>query len=133
MLAGHICDHQLDTFVTIYLWECVIIHDVMELKETIAKRLKEIRIKNNLSQADVAKELNITQAAVARYETGEHMPSVDALKWYSDRFNVSLDYLFGKSDNPKGSANYDFATPGTDANKLLKEVVKIVVDEYKKK
>ena len=105
----------------------------MELKETIAKRLKEIRVKNNLSQADVAKELNMTQAAIARYETGTNTPSVEVLKWYSDRFNVSLDYLFGRSDDPRGSANNDFATPGTDANKLLKEVVKIVVDEAKRK
>ena len=105
----------------------------MELKETIASRLKEVRVKNYLSQADVAKELNMTQAAIARYETGTNMPSPDVLNWYAERFNVSLDYLFGRSDNPKGSANYDFATPGTDANKLLKEVVKIVVEEAKKK
>ena len=105
----------------------------MELKETIAKRLKEIRVKNNLSQADVGKELNMTQAAIAQYEMGKNMPSPEILNWYAERFNVSLDYVFGRSDNPKGSANYDFATPGTDANKLLKEVVKVVVDEYKKK
>ena len=104
----------------------------MDIKETIANRLKEIRIKNYLSQADVAKELNMTQAAIARYETGTNTPSVEVLTWYANRFNVSLDYLFGRSDNPKGSANYDFATPGTDANKLLKEVVKTVIDETRK-
>lgn len=105
----------------------------MELKETIASRLKEIRSKARLSQADVAKELNMTQATIAQYEMGKNMPSPDVLNWYAKRFDISLDYIFGRSDNPKGSANYDFAKPGTDANKLLREVVKIVVEETKKK
>ena len=105
----------------------------MELKEIISKRLKETRIKNNLSQADVAGELNITQAAIAQYEAGKSMPSPEILFWYAKRFNTSLDYLFGLTDDPRGSANYDFAKPGTDANKLLREVVKTVVDEVKNK
>ena len=47
----------------------------MELKETIAKRLKEIRIQNELSQIDIARELNMTQAAIAQYEMAKNMPS----------------------------------------------------------
>ena len=105
----------------------------MELKEAFSKRLKEVRVKNNLSQADVAKELNVSQAAIAQYEAGKSIPSPEVLYWYAKRFNVSLDYLFGICDDPRGSANYDFAKPGTDANKLLREVVKTTVDVIKNK
>lgn len=105
----------------------------MELKETIAKRLKEIRIQDELSQLDIAKELNMTQAAIAQYEMAKNMPSPDILYWYAERFDVSLDYIFGRSDKPNSSATYDFAKPGTEANQLLKEVVKVMLEETKTK
>jgi len=44
-----------------------------------------------------------------------------------------LDYIFGRSDKPSGSATYDFAKPGTEANQLLKEVVKVMLEETKTK
>lgn len=105
----------------------------MELKETIAKRLKEIRIQNELSQIDIARELNMTQAAIAQYEMAKNMPSPDILYWYAEHFDVSLDYIFGRSDKSSGSATYDFAKPGTEANQLLKEVVKVMLEETKTK
>lgn len=90
-------------------------------------------MQNELLQIDIARELNVTQAAIAQYEMAKNMPSPDILYWCAERFDVSLDYIFGRSDKPNGSATYDFAKSGTDANRLLREVVKAIVDEVKKK
>ena len=104
----------------------------MELKETIAKRLKEIRVQNDLSQLDIAKELNMTQAAIAQYEMAKNMPSPDILFWYAERFDISLDFIFGRSDKQNGSASYDFAKPGSETNQLLREVIKAIMSETNK-
>ena len=64
-------------------------------------RLKELRKKKGLSQLRLATELNTTQNTVSRYETGEREPGIDELIKIADYFNVSVDYLIGRTENPK--------------------------------
>ena len=64
-------------------------------------RLKELRKKKDLSQLRLAKEMNTTQNTVSRYETGEREPGIDELVKMADYFNVSVDYLIGRTENPK--------------------------------
>ncbi len=72
-------------------------------KSAIASRLKELRESLKLSQAKVA-SLNgtTTQASINRYENQQSDPSLDILLWYADFFDVSLDYIFGRTDKPQG-------------------------------
>lgn len=70
--------------------------------EIMSKRLKTLRENMNLSQARLAKEIGVTQATVNRYETGKATPTVETLLWYADRFDVSLDYIFGRTSEPQG-------------------------------
>ncbi len=72
-------------------------------KSVIASRLKELRESLKLSQAKVA-SLNgtTTQASINRYENQQSDPSLDILIWYADFFDVSLDYIFGRTDKPQG-------------------------------
>ena len=56
-------------------------------------RLRYLREYQELSQAEVAKRLKITQATYSRYEAGIHQPSIEVLKRMSKLFNVSIDYL----------------------------------------
>ena len=63
-------------------------------------RLKELRIKKGLSQVKLAMELNIAQNTLSRYETGEREAGYDMLIKIADYFNVSIDYLLGRSDEP---------------------------------
>ncbi len=62
------------------------------------ERLKELRIENNLTQQQLAKELNVSGNTIHSWETDKQEPSMTALLKISNIFNVSLDYLCGKSD-----------------------------------
>ena len=64
-------------------------------------RLKELRKKKGISQLRLATDLNTTQNTISRYETGEREPGIDELIEIADYFNVSVDYLIGRTENPK--------------------------------
>ena len=64
-------------------------------------RIKELRQKHHIPQVRLAVELGVSQNTISRYETGEHEPSYDALIAIADYFNVSVDYLLGRTDNPE--------------------------------
>ena len=64
-------------------------------------RLKELRKKKGISQLRLATELNTTQNTISRYETGEREPGIDELIKIADYFNVSVDFLIGRTENPK--------------------------------
>ena len=72
------------------------------MDKQIGQRLREMRLKAKLSQAKVAAVVGSRQSAVARFESGEaHVPSAVMVR-YADYFDVSLDYIFGRTDNPQG-------------------------------
>ncbi len=64
-------------------------------------RLKELRKKKGISQLRLATELNTTQNSISRYETGEREPGIAELIKIADYFNVSVDFLIGRTDNPR--------------------------------
>ena len=67
-----------------------------------SKRLKELRLSNNLKQSDMAKILDINERNYQRYEgNNPSLPKIDNLIFLADYFNVSTDYLLGRTDNPK--------------------------------
>lgn len=63
--------------------------------------LKTLRKKNNLTQAKVAAKLGITQAAYAMYENGDRNPPIDMVDKLADIFDVSVDYLLGRTETPE--------------------------------
>ena len=63
-------------------------------------RLKELRRARNMTQLRLAMELNTNQNTISRYESGEREPSIADLIRLADYFNVSVDYLIGRTDDP---------------------------------
>ena len=61
-------------------------------------RLKELRVANELTQAQIAKELNITRANYSRYECGLRTPPLEILWELADFYNTTVDYLIGRAD-----------------------------------
>ena len=61
-------------------------------------RLRELRKERGLSQDRLANEMSINIKTLRRYEVGEHNPRVVILIELADYFNVSIDYLVGRSD-----------------------------------
>ena len=64
-------------------------------------RLKELREKRHMSQVFLGMELNMSQNTISQYETGAREASYDALIAIADYFDVSIDYLLSRTDNPK--------------------------------
>lgn len=60
-----------------------------------ARNLKDLRERNNLSQADVAKVLHCSQVAYGMYELGKRKLPVERLIILAKYYHVSLDYLVG--------------------------------------
>ena len=64
-------------------------------------KIKYLRQQKNISQLKLAMDLNTSQNSISRYETGEREADYETLLKIADYFGVSLDYLFGRTDNPK--------------------------------
>lgn len=64
-------------------------------------RLKEIRKENKLTQTKLATILNTTQSVIADYEKGRYLIATPFLYTICKKYNISADYLLGKTDNPK--------------------------------
>jgi len=62
------------------------------------KRLAELRKEKGLTQTGFAMKFNITQYMVSAYESGKNQPSAEMLSRFADFFNVSVDYLIGRTD-----------------------------------
>ena len=63
-------------------------------------RLKEVRKSKGISQLKLSMDLNMAQNTISRYETGEREPGIKELISIADYFNVSVDFLLGRTDNP---------------------------------
>lgn len=64
-------------------------------------RLKELRKQKSISQLKLAMDLTMNQNSISRYETGEREADYATLIKFADYFNVSIDYLLERTDNPK--------------------------------
>ncbi len=62
------------------------------------ERLKEIRTEKQLKQTDIAKMLNVSGNTVYAWENDKQEPSMSTLLKLSEILEVSLDFLFGKSE-----------------------------------
>lgn len=65
------------------------------------ERIKELRKNNKLTQKQFAKILEITEVSEQRYEYGTVIPPIETIIFIADYFNVSIDYLVGRTDNPE--------------------------------
>lgn len=66
--------------------------------KVLGNKLLALRKKKGLTQADLAKELNVTYQAVSRWENGDNIPDVDTLISISNFYNISLDKLLKHED-----------------------------------
>ena len=64
----------------------------------LGERLKELRVEKGISQKNLAEIFNIARSTLSQYESNQRTPSDEIKVKLSEYFNVSLDYLLGKSD-----------------------------------
>jgi len=113
----------------------------------ILNRLRELRIEKGLLQSDIAKVINKSDRAIGLYERGERDMGTETLTTLSNFFNVSIDYLLGKSDirNPEkeidfdpsklyiGLSTDDYENISTTQLKQIEELAKVVLKDNLKK
>lgn len=87
---------------------------------TNGERLKYLREKNGLTQKDIATRLGVESAAISKYELDMREPNIEALKKLATIFNVSIDYLLGRTP--------DVFVDETDRNTLD---ISIIQEKYK--
>ncbi len=63
------------------------------------ENLRELRIAKGVPQKDVAAYIGLTQKAYCFYELGTREPSIETLNKLCDYFDVSADYLIGRTDS----------------------------------
>ena len=69
---------------------------------SFSERLVLLRKSRGLTQKQLAFNLQLSELAIQHYESRRRKPAFDALIALADYFNVSLDYLVGRSDDPVG-------------------------------
>lgn len=68
---------------------------------TFASRVRELRQLKNLTQKQMAAEIGVSEILWRKYEAGDRTPTFEGLIALADFFEVSLDYLAGRSDIPE--------------------------------
>ncbi|MCL6558540.1 MAG: helix-turn-helix domain-containing protein [Firmicutes bacterium] len=66
----------------------------------LAERIAALRKRKNLSQTEFAKRLGVGRSTVAMWETADREPDAATIQRIADFFNVSTDYLLGRTDDP---------------------------------
>lgn len=92
----------------------------------VAERLKVLSDSVRPSQKELGTKLDITQSAVNCYENNQSEESYKTLLKYADFFDVSLDYIYGRTDKPQGKL-YDFK-PKLEDNKEMQEFIEMCFD-----
>ena len=69
-------------------------------KNIFAERLKTLRLNNNISSVELANVVGVSKAAISQFENAVNSPNCNTLVSIADYFDVSLDYLVGRSEDP---------------------------------
>lgn len=67
---------------------------------SLGLRIKFLREKHNISQKEFAQKIGVSNTVLSRYESGDRKPDYDILQIIADFFEVSTDYLLGRTDTP---------------------------------
>lgn len=83
------------------------------------KRLRALRKEQKLTMKEFGEKFSLAESTISGYENGNRKPDMDILSKFADFFNVSTDYLLGRTDEIKTSTGSFDAL--TEINKLIKE------------
>ena len=75
----------------------------MDHRDVFAGRLNDLVLKRGIQKKDCAAAIGVTKSAFSQFTTKKAVPSFDTLIFLADYFGVSIDYLVGRSDDPRVS------------------------------
>lgn len=62
--------------------------------------MKKLRTVSRMTQEELGKKINVTKVSISGYENGNRSPDTETLQKIADTYNVTTDYLMGRTDNP---------------------------------
>ncbi|MBP5170319.1 MAG: helix-turn-helix transcriptional regulator [Oscillospiraceae bacterium] len=98
----------------------------MEFKD----RLRELRQTKGFTQTELADAIQTTKQAISQYERGVRRPDLDTLAALGDCFNVSTDYLLGKSDVTLRLVDSEGIKALEETSRYLREDQKAILDAF---
>ena len=92
-------------------------------KITFAMRLKKLREQKRLNQTELANLLKVSNGSITKWERGDRQPDYETLENIADTFNVTIDYLLGRSDSKQefNESQMNFSTPQEALSFILKQ------------
>lgn len=95
----------------------------MTNKISFAMRLKKLREQKKLNQTELANLLEVSNGSISKWERGDRQPDYETLEKIADIFNVTIDYLLGRSDFKYKSddSQMSFSTPQEALSFILKQ------------
>ncbi len=104
---------------------------------TFAERLKQLRKEKGLTQEELALIISKNRSTVAGYETERKEPDHETLKKLADYFEISVDYLLGRTDirtstriETKAYHNLDVCGLSDEAIKQIEDYIEFVKQKY---
>ena len=95
--------------------------------QILAERMKTLREGVKLSQTKIAALVGTTQTSINRYEKEVGLPPHKTLLWYADYFDVSMDYIYGRTDNPQGKL-YEFRPKILEDSEEMRQFIEMCFD-----
>lgn len=85
------------------------------------KRLEDLRAMKQLTKREVAKDFNVSESTYGKWELGQRKPDLDTIARIAEYYDVSIDYLLGKTDDPTPPSTKEASI--ADATEALKRYV----------
>jgi len=95
--------------------------------EILAERMRTLREGMKLSQAKIARLVGTTQTSINRYENQVGLPPHKTLLWYADYFDVSMDYIYGRTEKPQGK-QYEFRPKLMEDSAEMRQFIEMCFD-----
>ena len=73
----------------------------MSLGDAMKNNLKKLRKEAGLTQISLQMKTGIEQALLSKFENGDRIPPTETLMQLADFYNVSMDYIMGRTENPE--------------------------------
>lgn len=93
------------------------------MSELLGRRLKALREKKGISQKFVASKIGVNNSTLSGYESGYREPDGETLSRLADFYEVTTDYLLGRSDNYRLSGNTETLIKDIDLGLSIEEIM----------
>jgi len=98
------------------------------MSKQFGDRLKELRMEKGLTQEELAKIFNTGKASISHYESNRRIPDANTIVKYATFFNVTVDYILGKSDIRNPYYKSECANDKIDLSEFPEEIIQQIKD-----